>query len=950
MNKTKHVLILGVTAMIAFGNPVLAQKKIVKPRQSAPVTAGKVIPNDPEVKIGKLANGLTYYIRKNTEPKNRAELYLANRIGSLMENDDQQGLAHFTEHMAFNGTKDFPKNEIINYLQKAGVRFGADLNAYTGFEQTVYQLPIPTDSAALFQTGFKILANWAGKITMDGEEIDRERGVIVEEDRQRGKNAQERMSKQLLPILLKDSRYAERLPIGKIDLLKTFTHDKIKNFYADWYRPDLQAVIAVGDFDVNEVEKLIIANFSGLKNPVKERPRPSYDLPDNKEPLIKIITDPEQPYNVALSIYKQRGNVTKTTADLKKNLMYTMINSMLSARFQEIMQKGNAPFLFAQSTFGPYQGGLVSGINAFQTIVAAKSGKEIVTAVTAGAAESERAAKYGFVQSELDVVKRNVDAGNEKKLKEKTKTASASFVQLYLNNFLTGSAIASIDFSYAQTKNELAAITLAEINALAKTLITKENQILVVQAPEKEKALLPAAGQLLAAITHAGDNLKPYVDDAVNKPLLAQAPIAGKVTAEKKYEDIGVTEWTLSNGIKVLLKPTDFKNDQIAFSSFSKGGSSLADPKDYKSSDYSVLIPQSGIGDFNPSQLNKLLAGNTGRASAYISELYQGFNGSASPKDLETAFKMVYASAIFPRKDAEIFNKNISDEKVMLENKNANPMSVFSDTVQAVLTSYNKRSLPVTIADLETISLDKAFAFYKDRFADLGEQTFVFVGNFDLATIKPLIETYIASLPTLKKTQNFVDIGDNPPTGKVVKTVYKGLEDKATVQLFIHGDYTYNADNNVQLDALKAALENKILERLREKESGVYSPNVGLSVSKEPSAHYYFTISFSCATANVEKLIAAALEEVKNIKTNGATPEDIAKYKSEEQRQTELNLRNNGYWLNYLTSRLKYGDDLNLLLSDKKRVDTVTPASSKATAQKYLNEDNYIRLVLMPQK
>lgn len=952
MNKKLNFVLLGLTAIIAFQSPVFAQKKPFKTRQSAPINAsqGKLIPNDPDVKIGKLPNGLTYYIRKNIEPKNRAELYLANRIGSLMENDDQRGLAHFTEHMAFNGTRDFPKNEMINYLQKAGIRFGADLNAYTGFDQTVYQLPIPTDSADVFKTGFKILANWAGRISMDGEEIDKERGVIIEEDRQRGKNAQERMSKQLLPLLLEDSRYENRIPIGKIDLLKTFTHDKIKNFYADWYRPDLQAVIAVGDFDVNEVEKLIIANFSDLKGPAKERERIKYDLPDNKLPLVKVITDPEQQYNVAMAMWKQRGNVTKTTADLKKNLIYTMINSMLSARYQEIMQKGNAPFLFAQSSFGAYQGGLVSGINAFQTVVAAKSGKELESAFTAAVAESERASKYGFLQSELNVVKRNIEAGNERKIKEANKTASSSFVQAYLSNFLTGSAIGSINFSYNETKKELAAITLAEVNALAKTLITKDNQIIVVQAPDKDKADLPSEQVLLTALVNAGKNVKPYVDDAVNKPLLAQKPVAGKVMAEKKFEDIGVTEWTLSNGIKVLLKPTDFKNDQIIFNSFSKGGTSVADPNDYQSADFSSLIAESGVGDFNPSQLNKLLAGNTGRSGAYIDELYQGFNGSSSPKDLETAFQMIYAYATNPRKDAEIFNKNISDYKVTLENKNADPNSVFADTVQAVLSSYNKRSMPNTLADLEKVSLDKSFAFYKDRFADLGEQTFVFVGNFEEATIKPLIETYVASLPTLNKKQDFKDIGDNPPTGIVSKTVYKGLEDKASVQLYLHGDYDYTAENNVELDALKSALENKILERLREKESGVYSPQVGLSVGKYPTAHYYYTISFSCAPANVEKLIAAALEEVKSIKTNGATAEDVTKYKSEEHRQMELSLRTNGYWLGYLTTRLKYGDNLNQLLSDKKRVDAVSIESTKATAAKYLNENNYIRLVLMPQK
>ncbi|HEY0177603.1 MAG TPA: insulinase family protein, partial [Pedobacter sp.] len=844
----------------------------------------------------------------------------------------------------------FPKNDIINYLQKAGVRFGADLNAYTGFDQTVYQLPIPTDSAEVFKTGFKILSNWAGRMTMDGTEIDNERGVIIEEDRQRGKNAKDRMSKQLYPILLNGSRYATRIPIGKIDLLKTFTYDKIRNFYADWYRPDLQAVIAVGDFDVNEVEKLIIANFSDLKNPVKEKERIKYTLPDNKAPLIKILTDPEQQYNVALAIYKHHSPVLKTTADLKKGLMYAMINSMLAARYQEIMQKGNAPFLFAQSSYGAYQGGMVAGISAFQTAVAAKSAKELESAITAAAAETERVVKFGFVQSELDVIKRNMNAGNEKGLKEKDKTSSSSFVQQYLNNFLTGSPIASIDFGYAETKKNLAEITLADVNALAKTLITPDNQILIIQAPEKDKASLPDEAHLLAAFNNAGKDLQPYVDNTVNKPLLAKIPAAGKVIAEKKFEDIGTTEWTLSNGIKVLLKPTDFKNDQIIFSSFSKGGTSVADPKDHQSADFSSLIPGSGLGDFNPTQLNKLLAGNTGRASAYIDDLYQGFTGSSSPKDIETAFKMVYAYATNPRKDAEIYNKSISDYKIQLENKNADPGSVFADTVQAVLSSYNERSMPTTLADLDKLSLDKSFAFYKDRFADLGEQTFVFVGNFDLVTIKPLIETYIASLPTLHQKQNFVDTGERPPKGIVSKTVYKGLEDKASVKLYLHGDYDYTVENNTQLEALKSALENKILERLREKESGVYSPSVGLSVSKYPNAHYYFTISFSCATANVEKLISAAQEEIKNIKTSGATAEDIAKFKSEEHRQMELNLRENSYWLGYLTTKLKYGDDLNQLLGFNQRIDAVTVESSKAAAQQFINENNFIRLVLMPQK
>ena len=952
MKKNLHLLAAGALSLV-LAQPAIAQKKAPAKapvaKTAAKTTTSQTLPNDPNVKIGKLPNGLVYYIRKNVEPKNRAELYLGNKIGSLMENEDQLGLAHFTEHMAFNGTKDFPKNEIINYLQKAGVRFGADLNAYTGFNQTVYQLPIPTDSADVFKTGFKILANWAGKVTMDGAEIDNERGVIVEEDRQRGKNAQQRMSNQLLPFLLGDSQYAKRIPIGKVEILQNFTHDKIRNFYKDWYRPNLQTVIAVGDFDVNEVEKLIIANFSELKNPANERTRTLYSIPDNAQPLIKIATDKEQPYNVAQVIYKQKQGPVKTEADYRLQMTQNMVNNMLGARIAELTQKGTAPFLFAQSSYAPYQGGLVWDVSALQTVAVAKSGAELQKALVAALAENERMAKFGFTAGELETVKKKMEAGIEKQFKEKDKTKSAAYVQQYLNNFLIGSAIPSAEYSYELSKKLLNNISLAEINAAAKAMVTKTNQIVVVQAPEKEKENLPTEAALLAAIKTAGNGVTPYVDNTVNKPLIAQAPKAGTIVSETKNDKIGVTTLALSNGVKVVLKPTDFKNDQIIFTSFGKGGASLASNEDFLSAENANLIAQSGVGDFNPTQLTKYLAGKTASAGAYIDDLYQGFSGSASPKDLETAFQLIYARATNPRKDAEIFNKNISDFKVITANKGSNPSSVFADTVQAVMANYHKRGMPTTLADIDKINLDKAYAFYKDRFADASGQTFVFVGNFDVEKIKPFVTTYLASLPSLNKNENFVDNGVNPPKGKVSKTVKKGLEDKVTVQLLFHDDYVYNAENNVMLDALKAALDIKITERLREKESGVYSPGVSLSVQKNPTAHYYFTISFNCAKANVEKLINAALEEVNAFAKNGVTAEDLQKFKSEELRQEELSLRENGYWLGYLTNRLKYGDNLEQVLGNTARINGVTVDATKAAAQKYLNGDNYIRLVLLPE-
>ena len=952
MKKNLHFIAVGALSFV-LAQPAIAQKKAPAKTPAAKTAikpaASQTLPNDPNVKIGKLPNGLVYYIRKNVEPKNRAELYLANKIGSLMENEEQLGLAHFTEHMAFNGTTDFPKNQIINYLQKAGVRFGADLNASTGFNQTVYQLPIPTDSTEVFKTGFKILANWAGKVTMDGKEIDAERGVIIEEDRQRGKNAQQRITNQLLPFLLGDSQYAKRIPIGKVEILQNFTHDKIRNFYKDWYRPNLQSVIAVGDFDVNEVEKLIISNFSALKNPANEKPRTYYNIPDNAQPLIKIAVDKEQPYNVAQVIYKQKQGPIKTEADYKLQMVQGMVNNMLGARLTEITQKGNAPFLFAQTLYGPYQGGLVWDVSALQTVAVAKSGAELQKALVAALAENERMAKFGFTAGELETVKKKMEAGIEKQFKEKDKTKSAAYVQQYLNNFLIGTAIPSAAYTYELSKKLLQNISLAEINAAAKAMVTKTNQIVVVQAPEKEQANLPTEAALLAAIKTAGNGVTPYVDDTVNKPLIAQAPKAGTIVNEAKNDKVGVTTLTLSNGVKVVLKPTDFKNDQVIFTSFGKGGASLASNDDFVSAENANLIAQSGVGDFSPTQLTKYMAGKTASAGAYIEDLYQGFSGSASPKDLETAFQLIYARATNPRKDVEIFNKNISDYKVVLANKNSSPSSVFADTVQAVMANYHKRGMPTNLADIDKINLDKAYAFYKDRFADASGQTFVFVGNFDVEQIKPLVTTYLASLPSLNKNENFVDNGVNPPKGKVSKTVKKGLEDKANVQLVFHDDYVYNAENNVMLDALKAALDIKITERLREKESGVYSPNVSLSVQKNPSAHYFFTISFSCAKANVDKLINAALEEVNTFAKNGVTAEDLQKFKSEELRQEELSLRENGYWLGYLTNRLKYGDNIEQVLGNTARINGVTVDATKTAAQKYLNGDNYIRLVLLPE-
>lgn len=941
--KSLVVAVLGI-AFYACSPKIADKKSDTENKQAA------AIPVDSNVIIGKLPNGLTYYIRKNIEPKQRAELYLVNKVGSIVEDDDQLGLAHFTEHMAFNGTRDFPKNELISYLQKAGVRFGADLNAYTGFNQTVYQLPLPTDSVEVFKKGFDILANWAGHVSFDNEEIDQERGVIIEEDRQRGKNAQERMSKQLLPVLLANSRYAERLPIGKIEVLQNFKYETIKKFYKDWYRPNLQAIVAVGDFDVKEVEEIIKQNFSDLKNPESERTRENYTVPGNKEPLVKIVTDPEFPYNIAAITYKHPEVVERRESDLLLKIKTSLINAMLGNRLTEIVQKGNAPFVFAQSNYSSFQGGLVD-LDAFNSVAVSKDAAGLKVAVEAVVTENVRMKKFGFTASELERAKTNLITGVEKQYKEKDKTKSSVYVQQYVEHFLKGQAIPSIDYIFSFYKNNLDKITLESVNRLAAGFVTEENMIALVQAPDKEKANLPSEETLISWIKSAGKDVTAYVDNVVDQPLMATMPIPGKVISEKENDKIEVTELVLSNGLKVILKPTDFKNDQILFSATSKGGTSLASDADFRSAEMAdQLVSSSGIADFDEIQLGKLLTGKVVSVSPYIGRYTEGLSGSSSPKDLETALQLAHLYFTSPRKDENVLKTQLEEMQTVLVNRSSQPTAVFQDTATAVLNSYKKRAQVITIEELQKINLDKAISFYKERFNNAADFVFTFVGNFKVEEIKPLLELYLGSLPSADRKEDFKDLGLEPVKGALTKKVFKGLEDKASVSLVYHGNYNYSNKENLQLDALKAILEIKIIERLREKESGVYSPRVSLGYSNQPKHNYTFNISFSCAPANVEKLIAAAIDEVNKLKQEGASAEDIQKFKAEEKRQLELQLRENGFWLGYLQDAYaseKNPDDVLTYLSTLSEVDN---NSTKVSAKKYFNQNNFIRLILLPEK
>jgi zinc protease len=908
-------------------------------------TASEIIPLDPSIKTGKLSNGFTYYIRKNVEPRNRVQLYLVNKIGSILENDDQRGLAHFMEHMGFNGTKNFPKNDLVNYLQKAGVRFGADLNAYTSFDETVYQLPIPSDDPEVLKNGIQIMRDWAQDATLDPVEIDKERGVVLEELRL-GKGAQQRLQDKYLPMIFNNSRYSSRLPIGTEEVLKNFTPATIQQFYTDWYRPDMQALIVVGDIDVNAMEETIKAKFSDLKNPAKPRQRTSYTIPLINKNQFMTVTDSEFPVTVAQILIKHPESKLITKADYRNSIVRSLFNQMVAARFSELSKQADPPFLQGGANIG----GFLAGLDVYNAFVVAKPG-ELERGFKAVLTETERIQRFGFTQTELDRAKQSYMTNMESALKEKDKTSSDQLVNEYVRNFLEQEASPGIAYEYDLAKMFTGGINLQDVNQLSKKYITDVNRDVIIMGPEKDKSTLPNEATVNNWITNVNqENLTAYVDQVSDKPLLATRLPGGKITAETKIDELGITELKLSNGVRVTLKPTDFKNDEISFSAFSPGGSSLYSDADYQSAAYATtLVRSGGIAEFNPVQLPKLLSGKKVSVVPFISERLEGISGSAAPKDLETALQLTYLYFTNPRKDAEIYKGIIAQLKGGLANRENDPNSVFADSVSAILGNYSVRRTGPSIAKVEQINLDRAFEIYKDRFADASDFRFTFVGSFDVETIKPLIEQYLGSLPSTNRQEAAKDLGIKIPAGKIDKKVYKGQEAKANTRLVFSGDYEFNEKNNTQLDALAEVLSIKLIERLREDEGGVYGVGARASYSKHPSGRYTFTITFGSAPENVEKLIASTLDEINKIRQKGAEPVDIEKFIAEETRTTETQLKDNAFWLNYLNTQLQNDEDPKQVLRYLASLKNLSSETLKDAANKYLSGNNFIRLVLLPE-
>jgi len=904
------------------------------------------LPLDPQVALGKFDNGLRYYLRVNKKPENRAELQLIVNAGSVLEDDDQQGLAHFVEHMAFNGSKHFAKQELVKFMESIGMRFGPSLNAFTSFDETIYMLTVPTDQPEVLKTAFQILEDWAQELTFDPAEIDKERGVIIEEWRL-GRGASARMQDKQFPILLKSSRYANRLPIGERKIIESFKYDTLKRFYRDWYRPDLMAVIAIGDFDRSAVEKLIQEHFAGLPAARTPRLRPVCDVPDHPETLYAIATDKEAT-NSSVSVFnKLPVRDQSTVGAYRQSLVEELYSGMLNRRFSELTQKPDPPFLNAYSGRGLF----VRSKEAYMLNAMVKD-EGIERGLEALFTESERITRFGFTPTELERQKRDALRSMERLYAEREKRESRAFASEYMRHFLQGEPSPGADVEFELTKRFLPEIQLEETNKLGREWVTERNRVVMVSAPEKPGLQIPD-GQKLAAAMKAvtGKDIKPYVDTAGDQPLLDKVPEPGKVIGTKTREDVGITEWELSNGVKVVLKPTNFKQDEILVRALSPGGTSLVDDKDFTpASTAGQVIAAGGLGKFNAIELRKVLSGKVAKVSPYISDLEEGLMGSASPKDLETLFQLIYLTFTEPRSDATIFGVFTAQMKAMLANIKASPDYAFMEALQTTLSQNHYRERPMTPEIVDEMNLEKSFAFYKDRFADAGDFTFIFIGNIDLENIKPLVERYLGSLPSLRRKETWKDVGIEPPKGVVQKTVKKGIEPKSQTAIVFTGPFQYDRPHRTAIRAMSIVLDTRLRNLLREELSGTYGVGVNASFEKIPHEEYAFMINFGCNPQRTDELVKALLKEIESLKTNGPTDKEANDARQALFREFETGLKQNNWLLTQLYRKYQLGEDPKSLFDFEEALKIITPAFIHEAARTYLNTDNYVRVSLFPEK
>ncbi|MEO7192249.1 MAG: insulinase family protein [Vicinamibacterales bacterium] len=922
------------------------------PRQPAQVARDKgplaaTIPTDPQITTGRFANGLRYYIRRNTRPQNRAELRLVVNAGSVLEEDDQQGLAHFVEHMAFNGTTHFPKMAIVSFMESIGMRFGPSVNAFTSFDETVYMLQIPTERAEVIDKALLVLEDWAHNVSFGTEEINKERGVITEEWRLR-RGAAARVQDKQLPMILQNSRYAGRIPIGKMEIVQNFNPDRLRQFYKDWYRPDLMAVIAVGDFNPADVQALVTKHFGAIAPSATPKKRPTFAVPGHPGTTFAIATDKEVP-TTQVSVYNMTPARDQSTIGSyrQQQIVDGLFSSMLNARFAEIAEKPNAPFLAAHAS----RGQIVRTAEA-ATLGAVVKEDGIEKGLESIFAEAQRVAQFGFTATELDRQKVSSLRRLERAITEKDNQQSADLAAEYSRNYLNGEPIPGIVYENALYQRFMPGITLAEINQLAKTWWPDRNRVVAVTAPDKPGVVIPTEARLSAAMTRAGGpGLKAYEDAGGGRALLESVPTPGRVVSTNVRTPFGITEWKLSNGATIVLKPTTFRQDEIMFRAFSPGGTSLASDRDFIAAITAAqVVSAGGLGQMSSNELGKALTGKLASVRPSIGALDEGVAGTGSMKDAETLFQMIYLTFTQPRVDPEIFKVILDQTRTALANQSARPEYAFGLALGSALSQDHPRARPMTLDLVNEMDLAKSVAFYKDRFADASDFTFVFVGSFDPAKLQPLVEQYIGSLPALHRQESWKDVGIRYPHTVVERRVEKGIEPKSQTATVFTGTFQYDQSHRTAIRAMAMALETRLRGALREELGGTYSVSVSAGYSKIPTPEYSVSINFGADPTRLNALAARVSTEIERLKTSGVTEQELSDVREALLREYEAGTKSNSYLMSNIAGRYQLGESLESFFTLDASYRSLTAATIQDAARTYLNPQSVVRVTLVPEK
>ena len=929
--------LLSVLLIILFYSCTSAP--VFKDGNSAP------LPLDPAVTHGSLKNGLKYFIRPNGKPENRIVLRLVVNAGSILEDSDQLGLAHLIEHMAFNGTTNFKGHEIVDYLESTGMKFGADINAHTGFDETVYKINLPADDPEMLKTGLTILKEWAFEIAFTNKEIDKERGVIVEEWRS-GRGADSRMRDKYFPVLFSGSRYASRLPIGNMEIVKNASYDTIKRFYKDWYQPGLMSVIVVGDVDSLSVKKQIETLFGKYANNSNSRVREEYPVPDNKNRLYSIVTDPEATVTSVQIFYKNNLLSNNSREGYRTYIQKIINNIIFSQRLNELTNKSNPPYIYAFTG----NDGLVRTKSAF-TMGAVTKDNGILPAFRVLLEENERFMRFGYTKSEFERAKADLLSYMDSVYRERDKTESVFYAEELTDFFLNNTSAPGMEWEWNEVEDILSDLTLDEVIKTGHSFRNNTKPVVIITGPQKDTLIYPdktTLDNLFATVLT--EKLKPYNEGNVGENLLKTIPKAGSIISESHDSNADYNVWKLSNGSKVVFKNTNLKNDEILFSAFSPGGTSLVDDSDYLSATLaSNLVQLSGLGDHDVITLGKMLSGKQVSLSPYIGSLYEGFSGSVTPKDSETLFQLLYMYFTSVRRDNTAYESFINRIEGLIANRKSKPEVIFNDALNAALYNNHFRSLPLTKPRLAEVNQKKAYDIFNSSFKNPENFTFIFAGNIP-SNFKFLVETYIASIPQQGADTSWVDRKMEIVKGINSIDIHAGIEQKSTVKIIFSGDYDWTLENNTAIYALRELMNIRLREEIREDLSGTYGVGISVSLNKFPKEKYTISIGFNCDPSRVDELSSKVFDVIDELKNSKASNSNMQKIKEGFRRSYEESLKENSYWLGLMDAVYRYKLDSSYLLDKPARNASLTSDILKKAAGQYLDTNNYFKAVLYPEQ